>query len=989
MKTCDELRQEIEAQRDGLSRLSEASVRVSESLEVGTVMAEVVGSARRLTGARYGAVMTVDESGRPRDWVFSGLTGSERRSLLEWREGTHLLEHFQGLPRPPRIPDLQVYAATLGIAANPLRVKTFLGTPIVHRGVRVGHFFLGQKEGARPFTDEDEEILVLFASQAATAITNARTYRAERRARADLEALVDTSPVGVVVFEARTGRPVLLNREAKRFAGVLGAPGEAPELLLEVLTCRFSGGREISLDELPLAEELGNATTTRAEEIVLKAPGGRSVTTLVNATPIRAEDGTVESVVVTLQDLAPLEELERLRAEFLGMVSHELRAPLTSVIGSAATALRSAPDLPRAETRQLLRIIEEQAAHMHGLIGDLLDAGRIEAGALSVSPEPAELAGLVERARRTFQSGGGRHALRIDLPPDLPLVQADRERVVQVLNNLFSNAARHSPEMSPIRVAAERDGPHVAVSVTDEGRGVPPDLLPHLFRKHARVGGGRERGIRGSGLGLAICKGLVEAHGGRIRAESGGVGLGTRFTFTLPAAESTGGRAADGPPRRSGGSPADGRGLTRVLVVDDDPQTLKYVRDALAMPGYTTLSTVDPQEVSRLLGTRRPHLVLLDLLMPGTDGIELMEQVPGLGDLPVIFISGYGRDETIARAAGRSLRLHRQALLADGAGGADRGGPAPLGRAVRLVRAGRAGRPLRGTPRDGRGPTGDADGHRIRAAARPRREHGTGVDVRLSAAPGVEREGQGRPATGAHLCEAAPPEAGRRRRQPRLHRQPAPGGLPDGAARRSVSPTSRSPGPVGAVRGGCRVRRGRDPRRLEFGGLMSVRRRRSERTTKTQPLQQLEIRPRASPAVRPPRRVGRNCACPRGTPTVATRIATLTWKVQSGPDSRINIHLDSIGSRALPPKRRRVRRGRSPRPTVIPDTSSSSKLSGPSRTCGHVPNRVSGPMACTVRSLGGEHSPASRSPAHRDRKATSRAAERLRRRERMLPCDLP
>ena len=647
MKTCDALRQEIEAQRDRLSRLSEASVRVSESLEVGTVMAEVVGSARGLTGARYGVMMTVDESGRPRDWMFSGLTGNERRSLLEWPDGPHLLEHFQDLPRPLRIPDLEVYAAALGIAGNPLRVTPFLGTPIMHRGVRVGHFFLGEKEGARPFTDEDEEILVLFASQAATAITNARTYRAERRARADLEALVDTSPVGVVVFEARTGRPVLLNREAKRMAGVVGA---APEQLPEVLTCRFSSGREISLDELPLAEEFGKATTVRAEEVVFKSPDGGTLTTLVNATPIRVEDGTVESVVVTLQDLAPLEELERLRAEFLGMVSHELRAPLTSIIGSATTALRSAPDLPRAETRQLLRIIEEQATHMHGLIGDLLDAGRIEAGTLSVSPEPVELAGLVERARRTFLSGGGRHAVRIDLPPDLPLVQADRERVVQVLNNLFSNAARHSPEMSPIRVAAERDGPCVAVSVTDEGRGVPPDLLPHLFRKHARVGGGRELGIRGSGLGLAICKGLVEAHGGRIRAESGGVGLGTRFTFTLPAAAGTGSGAASGLARSSGGSPAEGRGRTRVLVVDDDPQTLKYVRDALAMPGYTTVSTVDPQEVSRLLETHRPHLVLLDLLMPGTDGIELMEQVPGLGDQPVIFISGYGRDETIARA---------------------------------------------------------------------------------------------------------------------------------------------------------------------------------------------------------------------------------------------------------------------------------------------------------------------------------------------------
>ena len=523
---------------------------------------------------------------------------------------------------------------------------------MMHRGVRVGHFFLSQKEGGRPFTDADEEVLVLFASQAATAITNARAYRDEQRARADLESLVDTSPVGVVVFEARSGRPVLINREVKRIVSALSTPGHSPEQLLEVLTCRFSSGREISLDELPLAEELVNATTVRAEEIVLKAPGGASVTTLVNATPIHAEDGAVESVVVTLQDLAPLEELERLRAEFLGMVSHELRAPLTSIIGSAATALRSTPAVSRAETRQLLRIIEEQAAHMHGLISDLLDAGRIEAGTLSVSPEPVEVARLVEWARKTFLSGGGRHAIQIDLPPDLPLVQADRERVVQVLNNLFSNAARHSPETAPIRVAAERDGPHVAVSVTDEGRGVPPDLLPQLFRKHTQVGGGQERGIRGSGLGLAICKGLVEAHGGRIRAESDGVGLGTRFTFTLPAANGAGSDSAPGLVRSSGGSLRRENGRTRVLVVDDDPQTIKYVRDALVAPGYSTLSTVDPQEVSRLLKTHKPHLVLLDLLMPGTDGIELMEEVPELGDVPVIFISAYGRDETIARALG-------------------------------------------------------------------------------------------------------------------------------------------------------------------------------------------------------------------------------------------------------------------------------------------------------------------------------------------------
>ena len=206
----------------------------------------------------------------------------------------------------------------------------------------------------------------------------------------------------------------------------------------------------------------------RAEEITLSVPDGRRVAMLVNATPIRSADGAVESMVVTLQDLAPLEELERLRTEFLSMVSHELRAPLTSIVGSVTTLPRASPGLDPAEMRELHRIIDEQANHMRGLLADLLDQGRIETGTVSLAPEPAEVAGLVEQARRTFQGGGGTPALSVDLPNGLPRVMADPGRIAQVLNNLFSNAARHSPESSPIRVAAERDGVHVAISVSDD-----------------------------------------------------------------------------------------------------------------------------------------------------------------------------------------------------------------------------------------------------------------------------------------------------------------------------------------------------------------------------------------------------------------------------------------------------------------------------------------------------------------------------------------
>ena len=648
MSGPEERDREFQALRDRISALSAAILRISASLDLATVLQEVVDAARALTAARYGIITTINEVGEVREFVTSGFTSEEKHQFAAWPDGPRLFAHLRDLPGPVRLADLPSYVCDLGFSADLMRSKTFQGTPMHHGGVHVGNFFLAEKKGAPAFTDEDEEVLMLFASQAATAIANARAHRDEQRALADLEALVETSPVGVVVFDARTGRPISANREVRRIVEGLRIGDRPPEELLEVLTCRFADGSEVELAEFPLVRALGNATTMRAEEIVLSVPDGRSVRALINVTPILGEDGEVVSVVVTIQDLAPLDEIERQRAEFLGMVSHELRAPLAAIKGSAAAVLGTAPALAQAEMLQFFRIVDSQADHMQGLIGNLLDAGRIEAGTLSVDPEPSDIAALVDRARNTFLSGGGRHTIMIDLPPDLPRMMADRERVVQVLNNLLSNAARHSPETSPIRVEAAREGVHVAVAVSDQGQGVPPEMLANLFRKHvALAGGDGEGGIGATGLGLAICKGLVEAHGGRIRAESAGLGQGTKFTFTLPLCADGVGEHRSAQPR---GATGDSRQKPRILVVDDDPTTLRYVRDALSRAGYATLVTGEPGELANLIRTERPRLVLLDLLLPGTDGIELMAQVPELSDLPVIFISGYGRDETIARA---------------------------------------------------------------------------------------------------------------------------------------------------------------------------------------------------------------------------------------------------------------------------------------------------------------------------------------------------
>ena len=652
MKNDDERDQQIEALRNRLSKLSEASLHINESLDLDTVLQEILDSARSLTDARYGVILTLSDKGQVEDFLASGLTDEEAQQLFAMPEGLKIFEYLTTIPGPLRAPDFASYLRSQGLPEfrppPEISIRACLGAPIRHRGENVGNIYLAKDEPGHEFTREDEETLVMFASQAALVIGNARKYRDEQRARADLETLINTSPVGVVVFDTRTGVPVSFNRETRRIIGVLQTPGCPVEQLLDVLTIRRADGSEIDLAECPFAQALSTGETVRAEEVVLQVPDGRSMTTLVNATPIRSQDGEVESVVVTLQDMTPLEELERLRAEFLGMVSHELRVPLSSIRGSATALLDASSGLNPAE-RQFLRIIVNQTDHMGDLLGDLLDVARIETGTLPVSPEPAEIASLVDRARNTFLSGGGKNDLDLDLDlaPDLPLVIADRQRIVQVLGNLLSNAAKYSPASSIIRVTVVREDFHVAVSVADEGIGISAERLPHLFRKFSRTDGENgKREIGGSGLGLAICKGIVEAHGGRIWAESDGLGQGARFTFTIPMVEEAETDAAQlaARPRQ------EARENARVLVVDDDPQALKYIRDALSEAGFTLIMTPDPEDALLLTEKKKPHLVLLDLVLPDYDGIDLMEDILRMADVPIIFVSGYGKDQVIARA---------------------------------------------------------------------------------------------------------------------------------------------------------------------------------------------------------------------------------------------------------------------------------------------------------------------------------------------------
>ena len=642
--------------RDRLSRLSEASLQISENLEFDAVLQGILDSVCSLTDARYGMVVILDDSGGIEDILSYGMTAEEYRQFRKLSDGTRFFEFLNGLSAPLRLDDFHGHIRTLGLpelrAPAPVgSVSSFLASPVRHRGQRTGSIYAGGKEGDGEFTPEDLDTLVMFASQAALVIADAHRHREEHRARVDLEALVDTSPVGVMVFDAKTGSVVSVNREAIRIVGGPREAGRPVEELLAGLTFRQADSREVSLKDLPLLQTLKTGETVRAEEVVIQAPDGNPVATLVNATPTPSEEGQLESVVVTLQDLTPMHNLERMRTEFLSLVMDELRTPLISIKGSATTLLESASVLDPTEILQFHRIINDQADHMRDQINDLLDVARIETGTLSVDPEAVNLAGLMEEARSAFLSRWGRNNISFDWPANLPRVMADRRRIVRVLGNLLYNAARYSHKSTTIRVSAVREEFHVAVSVTDEGQGITATALPHLFQRPQSINGedwGRDVGE--SGLSLAVCRGIVEAHGGRIWAESAGPEMGTRFTFTLPVADERVAPAPTGSPGLALAPQDAQQEPAHVLVVGDDPQMLRYVRDSLTRAGCTLVVASSPQEIPHLIESDNPHLVLLDLTLPDDDGIEVMRDILREVDVPVILLTNYGQDHAIARA---------------------------------------------------------------------------------------------------------------------------------------------------------------------------------------------------------------------------------------------------------------------------------------------------------------------------------------------------
>ncbi len=222
-------------------------------------------------------------------------------------------------------------------------------------------------------------------------------------------------------------------------------------------------------------------------------------------------------------------------AEIISILAHEMRTPLTSIKGYATALLMEEATFSVATQREFLRIISDECDILQGLIRDLLESSMIDAGGLALEPRPIQVDRLAASIVDDMARHSPTHRFIVDFPRYFPLVEADPNRITQVLRNLLDNAAKYSPQGGLIVVRGEARGDEVVVSVADQGIGIAPEHLNRLFEKYFRIKAGDSRGVAGSGLGLPIARAIVEAHGGRIWAESH-LGQGSTFAFTLPRA---------------------------------------------------------------------------------------------------------------------------------------------------------------------------------------------------------------------------------------------------------------------------------------------------------------------------------------------------------------------------------------------------------------------------------------------------------------------
>ena len=485
------------------------------------------------------------------------------------------------------------------------------------------------------------------------------------RQREELRTMLDLLPVGVAVAhdaqaDEITVSPMfeeMLSLRRGRNASLGGHErGAIPYRCLRA-------GEEISLDELPLQRAARTGTEVRDVEFDVELRDGTLLHMLVNAAPLFDDAGKVRGAIAAHIDVTSLkraqqalQEADRQKNEFLATLAHELRNPMAPI--RYATALLR-PDASPAMIEQARGTIERQSGHLARLLDDLIDLSRISRNVIELKRELVDLQPIVlaavDNARPMAEEQG--HTLLLHCEPRALWVHGDPARLLQIVDNLLSNACKYTPNGGRIVVATSEAGDRCQVQVTDNGVGLTPDMIPQMFALFGQVHRSLSAARSGLGIGLTVVRRLVELHDGTIDVHSEGLGAGSTFIvqFPLAAPPSAGLRAAPEP------ALAKAAARLNVLVVDDNVDAAEMLASVLQLSGYEVRTAHTAQAALASVAEWRPDAAVLDIGLPDTSGNDLarlLRNHPWGHDMLLVAVTGWGQDEDRARTSEAGFDAH-------------------------------------------------------------------------------------------------------------------------------------------------------------------------------------------------------------------------------------------------------------------------------------------------------------------------------------------
>jgi len=652
---------QLSAERDRLDALYQITRELASSLDLDWVLNHALALAATTVGATNGSIMLVDlASGSLKYRAALGLSkplppGGE---LTPFKPGVGLagwvLQERQ--------------AVIVDDVTQDARWKVFPGKEPQSRSVAALPLLLGEEvfgvlmvnhSQVGYFRPEHLRLLNAIANEVTIAIHNAELYsyvseQAERlgemlmareeeasKSRAILESIAD----GVIVSDPEN-RIILMNPAAER--------------LFQTRTEIVTGRNVFDLYPMDASEARARLRQMMPELVIHGQPGAitaspvrfniESRTVAASLAPVTGRNRELLGYVTVFRDVSKEVEAERLKNEFISTVSHELRTPMTSIKGYVDLLLLGAAGGITPAQNDFLRVIKTNTDRLVALVNDLLDISRIESGRIRLEIVPLFLADMINdvvtSSRTLIEERQQQLITRIE--PDLPPILGDKGRIVQILNNLVSNAIKYTRPGGTITVTLDRwpggqfpmlpgeenppelpTKPYLYVSVTDTGVGISPTDQTKLFTRFFRADNPLSVEAGGTGLGLAIAKSLVELHGGRIWATSQ-LGVGSTFSFVLPVYEEeirqSPGEAPEIAPESVAPLFTTG-GPHHILVVDDEPNIAELISHQLRQVGYDISTATSGPEAIQLAQKNHPDLIILDVLMPEMDGFEVLSEL--------------------------------------------------------------------------------------------------------------------------------------------------------------------------------------------------------------------------------------------------------------------------------------------------------------------------------------------------------------------------